>query len=231
MENKLALRPKVVIPTPVLAVINASLAELIQKDLDELAVDLNKCIELGIKDDRLAREANAVVEDAILAEKTVKEIRLSFTRPIDQGKKTFMEEVEKMLSPVVKAKNKLDGQLMDRTAKIKAKAARIKREAEEAQAAADKVARDREEHNRNISIGKGGTGEVAKVEAEIIAQPVDLTSTRSVVKTSSIVDKDKIEAAVTKGVRKIPGVKIFQIWVHVVEDHKKVPEEYRKLRR
>lgn len=233
MENKLALRPKVNIPTPILSVIDKSLTELIKKGLDELADDLNKCIELGIEDDRLSRQANAVVEDAIKAEKAVNEIRRSFTRPIDEGKAKLMEEVKRLLSPVVSAKEKLDGLLMEKKRKAIAETAKIKREHEEAQRAADEAARTEKERRENISrtLRDDGSFKVAEVKAEVIAQPLDLSGLHSTVKTSSIVDKDKIEKAVESGTRKIPGVKIYQVWTFEVTDHKKVPEEYRKLRR
>ncbi len=231
MQNELAKRPVVNIPTPILSVINGTLTVLVKKSLDELSIDLNKCIELGVEDDKLSREANAVVEYAIEAEKAVKEIRLSFTRPIDEGKKNLMAEVDRLLFPVVSAKEKLDGLLMDRTRKIQAEAAKIKREHEETVEAARIAAEKREETNRKISLAKKGTGEVAHVKPEFITQPVDLSALRDTVKTSSIVDKTAIEKAVDEGIREIAGVKIYPEWTFEIIDHQKVPKEYRKLRR
>ena len=42
------------------------------------------------------------------------------------------------------------------------------------------------------------------------------------------VSPDLIVEAIQKGIREIPGVRIYQVWTYVIEEVEKVPNEYRK---
>lgn len=219
---------KVNIPTPVLNIIDKTLSAMLQKNLNELEGDTNKAIEAGVQTKETARHAESIVQNGRKAIKTVNEIRLNFTRPIDQAKKELMDEVEKLLRNLVESTAKLDGMVMQREAKLKAEEAERQRKAEEARLAAEEAARKKEERNRNISLGKGGDGEVKPVVAEQVTQPISTYKMHSTTKTRSIPDLVKIEAAVEGGTRKIAGVVIYQVWQFKVDNAKKVPPEYRK---
>jgi len=232
MTTETELQPvEVKITTPILDAIDKSLATLLRKNLNEIEEDTGRAIERGVKTDETARDAEAIVQDGRRAIKVVNEVRLQFTRPIDEGKKSLMREVENLLSPLATSNRKLDSMVMERQAEIRRAETEARREAEEAQRQADAEARAEEERRRKISLTKGGTGEVKPVVAEKIEQPISMAGLRSTTKVKSIVDKDKIDEAVEGGVREIPGVRIYQIWMFEVTDHTKVPEEYRKLSR
>lgn len=218
---------EVKIPTPILDVIDSSLASLFKKNLVELADDANKAIERGVETDETAREAEIIVQDGRKTIRIVNEIRLEFTRPIDEGKKNLIREVGDLLRPLVDANTTLDKLVMERAARIREEEAEAKRKFEEEQRAADEAARKEEERRKNISLGKGGNGDFKPVEVEQPIQPVSQIGMRSTTRTKSIPDREAIKEAVDEGVREIPGVRIFQVWNFEIEDSKKVPKEYR----
>ncbi len=224
-ENQLV---EISIPTPILDVIDKSLSRILKKNLSEIATDTNTAIERGVKTDETAREAETIVQDGRKAIKITNEVRLQFTRPIEEGKKSLMREVEKLLAPVVDSCAILDRMVLARASEIRRKEAEAQRELEEKQRVADEKARAKEERNRNISLGKGGDGNVAPVVPETIAAPVSTAGMRSTTRLRSIPDLPKIEEAIADGIREIPGVKIFQIWQFTVDDAKMVPKEYRR---
>ena len=230
METELAVREKVeiTIPTPILDTIDHSLANLFKKNLAEIVEETNRAIEIGVTTDETAASAESAVQQARKAVNVVNEVRMLYTRPIDAGKKKLMDEVKGMLKPLVDSSGKLDGMVLDRAREIRQAQEKAQREAEEAQRAADEAARKREEHNRNISLGKGGTGEVAPVEAETVITPVSQIGMRSTTRLRSIPDLEAIQKAVDEGIREIAGVRIFPVWKFDVEDAKVVPKEYRR---
>lgn len=223
-EERVSLR----IPTPVLNVIDKTLARLIKKNLSEVIADTNTALERGVKTDETAVQADAVVAEGRQAVKIVNEVRLSFTRPIDQGKKNLMDEVERMLAPLKDGNNRLNTMCIKRAQEIQAEADRIAAENERRIKEAEEAARKREEHNRNISLGKGGDGNVAPVQPEPVAPVVSTAGMRSTTRMRSIVAPDKIQAAMDEGVREIPGVSFFQVWQFEVTDSKAVPKKYRR---
>jgi len=229
--QELAIKEKVElrIVTPILDTLNHSLMELFKKNLDEVVDETNRAIELGVKTDETAATAESAFQQVNTTVKLGNEIRLHYTRPIDAGKKRLMKEVEDLLSPAVEAKDIIDGMLIKRKERIDAEKARIFREAEETQRTADEAARKEQERRENISLGMGGTGEVAPVVAEKIEPPISLVGMRSTTRTRSIPDHEAIQKAVDEGVREIAGVRIFQVWQFDVEDSKQVPENYRRL--
>jgi hypothetical protein len=214
--------------TPILEVINKGLAQLFKKKLPEINKNLSRCIEAGVKGDDRLKEGNANAEDGRKVIKFSNEVRLSFTRPIDAAKKEIMREFESMMYETIESTKKLDGMVMARHKEIRQEELRIKREHEAAAAAAEEAARKREETNRKISLGLGGTGDVAPVIPDIPAKPIATIGMRDTVKTRSIVDKEKIEQAVKDGTREIPGVDIFQVWTYEIADASVVPDKYRK---
>jgi len=231
METELAVKEKVEfsIPTPILDTINRSLADLFKKNLQEILDETNRSIELGVVTDSTAATAESAVQQARKAINVINEIRMQYTRPIDAGKKKLMDEVKFMLKPLADALGKLDAMVMDRARKIKEAEEKAQREAEEAQRRADEEARKEEERRRNISLAKGGNGDVAPVEAEKIITPVSQIGMRSTPRTRSIPDLEAIQKAVDDGVREILGVRIYPIWKFDVEDAKQVPKEYRRI--
>lgn len=218
--------------TPFLETVNLVLAKELNTNVDAVVGNINRAIERGVKTDDTLRVGNSVVEEARKTVKAIREIRLQYTRPLDEAKKFIMNTQEEPLCcKVSEPLGVLDAMVMERDAEIKAAKAEAKREAEEKQRAIDEAARKREEHNRNISLGKGGTGDVKPVVPEKIIAPVEQIGMRSTVRTRTIPDKDAIQKAIDNGVREIPGVKIFQVWIFEVEESKKVPREYRKTTR
>lgn len=217
------------LPTPILDVIDSSLARLFKKNLAELVDDTNRAIERGVKADETAREAEIIVQDSRKAIRIVTEIRMQFTRPIDEGKKRLIREVGDLLRPLVDANTTLDNLVMERATKIREAEEEARRKAEEEQRVAEEVARKEEERRRNISLAQGGDGTFKPVEVEKPIQPVSQIGMRSTTRTKSIPDRDAIRAAVDSGTREIPGVRIFQVWEFDVVDSKAVPDVYRKL--
>jgi len=228
-ETQEIQKVEITLPTPILDVIDSSLARLFKKNLAELANDTNRAIERGVETDDTAREAEIIVQDARKAIRIVNEIRMEFTRPIDEGKRKLIREVAELLRPLVDANATLDNLVMERAARIREAEAEAKRKAEEEQRAADEAARKEEERRKNISLGKGGTGEVAPVVPEQVIAPVQQIGMRSTTRTKSIVDNNAIKQAVDSGVREIPGVQIYQVWTWDILDAKKVPDEYRRF--
>lgn len=216
------------VPTPILDTINLSLARLFKKNISELANDVNRAIERGVATDETAREAESIVQDARKAIKVVTEIRLQYTRPIDEGKSRIIREVEALLRPLVDSNKTLDNLCLERDREIKRKEEQARREAEARQREAEEKARREEERRRKISIAQGGDGNHKPVEVEAPITPVSQIGMRSTVRTRSIPDRDAIQAAVDNGVREIPGVRIFAVWQHEITDYKEVPKEYRK---
>lgn len=231
MPTELAVREKVElsIPTPILDTINHSLAELFKKNLAEIVDETNRGIELGVTTDENAASAESAVQQARKTASVIEEIRKQYTRPIDAGKKNLMDEVKRMLKPLNDSLEILDGMVLDRARKIEAAKEKARREAEEAQRRAEEEARKREEWNRNISLSKGGNGEVKPVEPEQVITPVSQIGMRSTTRTRSIPDLEAIQKAVDEGVRQIIGVRIYPVWKFTVEDAKSVPKEYRRL--
>lgn len=225
IENQIEVR----IPTPILDTINRSLSQLFKKNLAELTDDVNRAIERGVVTDETARDADSVVGDARKAVRVINEIRLQYTRPIDEGKKNLMREVERLLKPLVDSNTILDKLLMERAAEIKQKQEEARRKAEEEQRAAEEAKRKEEERRQNISLGKGGEGNYTPVEIETPIQPFEQIGMRSTTRTKSVVDKEAIESAVEQGVKEIAGVNIYQVWTFEITDAKAVPKEYRKL--
>ena len=219
------------IPTPILDTINRTLSKLLHKNLAELTADTCQALERGVATDETARDADIVSEDSHKAVRTVQEIRLQYTRPIDEGKKNLMREVERLLRPLVEPLETLDKLRLERVAEIEAKKEEARRKAEAEQRAAEEAARKEEERRRNISLGKGGEGIFTPVEVSKPVQPIEQIGMRSTTRVASIPDNDAIENAINRGIRQIPGVHIYQVWKFDIVDSKKVPKEYRKLRR
>lgn len=228
-ETQEIQKVEVRVPTPILDTINSSLSSLFKKNLTELAADTNRAIERGVTTDETARDADTIVGDGLKAIRVINEIRLQYTRPIDEGKKALMREVEALLRPLVYSNTTLSGLVMERAAKIREAEAEAKRKVEEEQRATEAAARKEEERRKKISLAQGGNGNFKPVEVEAPVQPVSQIGMRSTTRTKSIVDNDAIKQAVDSGVREIPGVQIYQVWTWDILDAKEVPDEYRRL--
>jgi hypothetical protein len=223
-ENRVELR----IPTPILDCVNLSLSKLVGKNLVELTQETNTAIELGVRTDSTAATAEATVQQARKSIKAVNGIRLEYTRPIDAGKKLLMDEVARLLKPLVDANKILDEMVLERKRKIDAQKLKAQQEADEARRIAEEKARKEEERRRNISLARGGTGDVKPVVAEIPIQPTQQLGMRSTTRMRSIPDLESIEKAVQDGVRDIDGVSIYPVWKFEVIEAKKIPTQYRR---
>lgn len=219
---------KVMIVTPILDMLNPMLTKEFGKNVPEIAADLSKVLERGVKTPKLLAEANTIALIGNRAMKFKKETQLSYTRPIVEGQKEVIKGFDSAFNKIEDPLERVNKLVMDRDAELKAEERRRQEEAEAAQLAADEKARKETERNRNISLGKGGTGEVKIVEPEKINQPISIIAMTNPIRTKRIPDKDAIQLAVDKGLREIPGVKIKQIWVFDITEAKKVPDEYRK---
>ena len=223
----------VTVLTPILSLINKTFVKVVNKKLPVLLAEVNTATERGIATDETARTADSIVVAAKKAIKTVKEIRLQITRPIDKKKRELMSEVENMISPLVMATASLDERVIARAAEIRRIKAEAERKYAEEQRLAEEAARKREEHNRYISLSKGGTGEVKPVEVEEVTRPISTLGTTDTARLRRIPNREKIALAVanSNGEIKIPGVRIWFIPQYKVEDTKLLPEEYTILSR
>jgi len=235
---------QVMVPTPILQTIDKTLTNLIRRNIAELVDDVNRAIERGVKTDETARQADGIVQDARKAIKIVNEIRLEYTRPIDEGKKRLIAEVEAFLRPLSDSTSILDKLLLERAAEIKAKQEEARREAEQRRLEAEAEARKEEERRRNISLAKGGNGTFTPVKLEIAPQPVEQIGMRSVTRTKSIVDTNAIQSAMEQNIKSngpcptcgasrcslsIPGVEFLHKIEPSVLDSAAVPDEYRRI--
>ena len=226
-EIKEIQKVEVRIPTPILQTVNSSLSRFFKRNIDELANDVNRAIERGVKTDENARDAEIIVQDARKAIRIVNEIRLEYTRPIDEAKKAFIREVDSLLRPLTESNSVLDRLLLERAREIKRKEEQARREAEAKAREAEAKAYREEERRRKISIAQGGNGDHKPVLIDKPVMPVSQIGMRSTTKTRSVVDREAIRLAVSNGVREIPGVNIFQVWQFEIIDSGAVPKEYR----
>jgi len=209
---------------------------LFKRNLDELTRDVNRAIERGVATDETARDADGIVQDARKAIRVINEIRLQYTRPIDEGKKNLMREVERLLKPLSDSNKILDSLCMERTEEIRRKQEEARIQAEEQQRAAEEERQKeivRREKLRLAADERGcevGTDTIESrvPEVEVPVQPVEQIGMRVTTRTRSIPDIKAIEQAVDEGIREIAGVSIFQAWKFTVVDAKIVPEEYRR---
>lgn len=232
IENQIEVR----IPTPILDTINRSLSKLFRKNLTELENDVNRAIELGVVTDETARDADIVSDDGHKALRIVNEIRLQYTRPIDEGKKALMREVESLLRRLLEGLGILDELRFERAAKIKTKKEEARLKAEEEKRAADE-ARQKEidkrkklreaAEQRGFKVGTDAIEErVPQVETPV--RPIEQIGMRSTTRMRMNVDRDAIAKVVKNGVREIPGVHIYQVWTFDIVEASQVPETYRK---
>ena len=216
-------------PTPFLDACNKSLIKIFDKELPQIIDNQNRAIARGVATDDTARDGDGVCQEGRKAIRVVNEIRLYYTRPVDAWKTDFINDCRRELKPLVDSNKILDELLMERAAEIQAKQEEARRKAEEEKWAIEEAARKEEERRRNISLAKGGNGDVAPVVPEIPIQPYEQIGMRSTTRTKSIVDNCAIQQAVQHdGIREIPGVSIYQVWTFEVLDAKKVPKEYRR---
>lgn len=107
---------------------------------------------------------------------------------------------------------------------------RVKKE-RELQAQADKLAQDQqlEEAAQAEQLGDKATAQ-AIIERPVERPPVVLPKSTPKLATTirKVPDVDKIEEAVKRGVRSIPGVHIYQAWQFKVLEPKNVPDAYRR---
>ena len=232
MGTELQKTAEVKVLTPILDIVNPAISRLLGKNLAEIAAEVTHAVELGLKTDESARTAEACTQRAIRAIKTVQEIRMTFTRPIDEGKKRIMQEFEFATSRLVAQTEKLKQMGLKRAADIRKAEAKALAEAEAEQKAADEKAAKELERRQNISKAQGGTGENVKpVVAEKINIPISTAGLRTTTRTRQIVDNDAIRAAIADGVRNIEGVNIYPVWEFKITDPKTVPDEYKKITR
>ena len=231
MTTTLQKTAEVKIITPLLDVINPMLAKAIGKNLTEITKEASKAVEIGMKTDATARTGEETTKQGIKALKFNEEVRLHYVRQIREGEKRFSDQCKSAVYALDQSITTLKAMGLERQARIEEEETKIQEEAERKQHEADEKARREEERRRKISLAQGGKGEVKPVEAEKIEQPVGIAGLRKEVRTRSIPDIAKIKTAIDEGVRKIEGVKIYQVWQYEITDAKTVPDQYRKTTR
>ncbi len=207
-------------------IIGGAILDIAKKDLAALTKETNRQIELGADNER---DAENVRKDGFDSLKAANAIRLQFTDPVVKFQKMMIAEVNDLMKPLADANVRLKSILnakeqARRDAERKAQEEHDRKVREAAEAAAKE-----EERRKNISLGKGGTGDVKPVEPEKV--PVKITyPTTKVTSARSLPDNEKIQAAIDSGIHSIPGVEIEQVWVFKIIESKQVPEKYRSLK-
>lgn len=214
-------------PTLITDCISSHVAKEYETTIANLTKSLNKGIERGVATVKTASDLDSLVQQARGIMKASHAIRMEFTRPLDNAKEKCMTQEKEYVKKLLESTNIADGLCIKRSADIKEAERQARLEAIRKQEEADAKARAKEEKNRNISLAKGGTGEVKPVIAPQIQMPVSLAAATNTTKIKYRVSELKIEKAIENGVREIPGVRIFQVWRYDIIDRKKVPHEYK----
>ena len=204
------------------------LPEKFTVDLAMLTDETNRQIELGADDILNAEDVRQEGFDCL---KTADMIRLQFTSPAEQYKKLMIAKVRDLMKPLFDANVRLFDILKAKEQARRDEERRVQEEHDRKVREAAEAARKQTETNKAISKGMigGDASHIKTVEPEAV--PMQITyPTAKVTSASSRVDKDKIEAAIEKGVRSIPGVEIKQVWTFSVMKASDVPEEYRTLK-
>ena len=232
MSKELAVQPKVEIQyaMPILEQINKVVVKEFEAGFQEIIDQTNTAIERGVVTAKTANDAETARKLAKQVLNAGHEIRMMYTRPIDEGKKTLKDEVDKYLKPLQDASDKLNLMVKEEAGRKAAEKRRLEAEAFEKQRLANEEARKEEERRINISKSKGGTGENVKpVAPEKVIMPTAHITMQSTTTVKRIIDKMKIQNAVTYGsVREIPGVRIYPVWNFEIVSAKNVPDEWRK---
>ena len=215
---------------PILTQINKVVVKEFECGFQEVIDATNQAIERGVATTKTANDAETARKQAKQVLKAGHEIRMMYTRPIDEGKKTLKDEVDIFLKPLQDASDKLNQLVREEAGRKAAERRRLEEEAAQKQREANEKARKEEERRINISQAKGGTGENVKpVIAEKVIAPTAHITMQSTTSVKRIIDRYKIGNAVAfDGVREIPGVRIYPVWHFEVEDAKAVPDIWRK---
>lgn len=218
-------------PTLITDCISSHVAKEFETNVSELAQSLNKGIERGVETSKTAADLESLVQQGRGVLKAGEAIRMEFTRPLDKAKTTCITQQREYLKRLQESTDKADMMCIEESDRIKEAEWKAQQDAIDEQNRLDEEARKKEERNRNISIGKGGTGDVKSVVAPVVQRPVSLASMRNTTKLKYRADAVKIREAIDKGVRKIPGIKIYPVWHYVIEDRSLVPQEYKSAGR
>lgn len=214
---------------PLLTSMNAVVMEVVGKEIVALTEEVNTAIEKGVETDDNAKAAESTCTQGLNALKAAHEVRMEYTRPLDQVKDQLIKEEQRVKKQLMEGTARLDMML-------KSRADRIRREEEEARAKIaeenrlrEEAARKEEERRANISKAKGGVGNFKPVEVQkVVAPVVTRAGMRNTTKVRYIKDVVKIQAAVDNGVREIPGVRIYPVWQYEITDPTLLPMEYKK---
>ena len=219
-------------PTLITDCIGGHVSKVFEKSVEELTGNINEAIEKGVATDSTAASAESVAKQGLQVLKAAHNIRMEFTRPLDTAKTKCITQEREYLSQLQEATDKLNGMVIEEAARKEREKQRLLDEAEAENRRREEAARKEEERRIAISQAKGGTGENVKpVVVETVVAPVAHITMRNTTRLKSRVDDDKIRAAIDRGVRDIPGVRIYPVWNFVVEVAKEVPKEYRKFTR
>ncbi len=209
-------------------IIGGAVLDIAKVDLAALTAKTNRQIELGADN---AKDAESIRQDGFDSLKAAKAIRLQFTGPAEEYKKLMIKEVDDLMRPLANANVLLKDILNAKEQARRDKERKAQEEHDRKVREAAEAARKQTETNKAISKGMigGDASHIKTVEPEAV--PMQITyPTAKVTSASSRVDKDKIEAAINRGLRSIPGVLIKQIWVFEITKASDVPEEYRTLK-
>lgn len=232
MTKDIIVAPKVEISyaMPILEQINAVVVKEFEAGYQQIVDATNTAIELGVATTKTANDAETIRKQAKQVLKAGHEIRMMYTRPIDDGKKALKTEVDAFLQPLQDASDKLNQLVREEAGRKAAERRRLEEEAVAEQRRLNAETEKEEQRRINISQAKGGTGENVKpVIPERVIAPTAHITMQSTTTVKRIIDNEAIRLAVEEdGVRSIPGVRIYPVWHFVIEIAKAVPQEYRK---
>lgn len=215
---------------PILTQINKVVVKEFECGFQEVIDATNQAIERGVATTKTANDAETARKQAKQVLKAGHEIRMMYTRPIDEGKKTLKDEVDTFLKPLQDASDKLNQIVREEAGRKAAERRRLEEEAAAEQRRLNAEAEKEEQRRINISQAMGGTGENVKpvIPEKVIAPTAHITM-QSTTSVKRIIDRDKIRFHIDNYcIREIPGVRIYPVWHFEVEDAKAVPDIWRK---
>ena len=156
----------------------------LDKVQDQLLVDIKaqgeyfltvarKHATLVVKDGDSAGKARDYGKECDASAKGMNQTRLDLTEPIRVFQSVIKHEVDQQIEPILEIKVDLNARAMKWQNEENARQRELERKAEEKRREEEEKARKEEDRRRNISIGKGGTGEniTPVAEPEPVAAP------------------------------------------------------------
>lgn len=235
MSNEQIIRTQRVtltFPTLITDCIGSHVAKEYEASVEEVTALINKGIEAGVATSKTHADLESLVRQGRGILRAGDAIRKEFTKPLDQAKSKCIEQQRQYLGQLQLATDKADRLCVEEADRKESEKQRLIEEAEAENRRRETAAAAEEQRRINISRAKGGTGENVKpVVAEPVVAPVAHITMRNTTRVKYRVDDQKIRDAIDRGVRDIPGVRIYPVWNFVIEDRKAVPKEYKSAGR